>query len=355
MVDWERQNFSLSQCTFEENMQQTLVPIKSLDDKSGSSDSSGSSSGKTAGIAVGVVLGVLAVGGAIGAYFFVKKRRYNKITPDQAHGADSPPPDEVIRQGYDKGELDTGNDNQRYEMAGSAPRNPTTEDQRTSDWVDEKGNHPGHRRGMAEADGGGVSVPELTGSGSQQKVGVRPLHEMYDPSAPAAELPGDLPSPGELHGSNPTSAASSPGIFGTSRRRSRGSNPTSPVSQTSRRRSFRERLSGRPAASRSSTLDSLPSLESSGRAAPPQESAAAAGSGHSGEPFSPVSRQGTFTPDSVSRRGTFTPEPVSRQGTFDHPSSPRSNPLFSPVSPTTPGPEMNRLFDRSRGPGRQDR
>jgi len=342
-VDWERRNFSLSQCTFKENMQQTLVPIKSMDSKSGSGSSGGSSTGKTAGIAVGVVVGVLAIGGAIGAYFFLRHKRYKKISSEQSRGHDSPPRDEAIRQGYVKGELDTGEENQRYEMAGSAPSPRKPEEHGSPGWVDEKGNHPGQRSGMAEADGGGVSVPELTGSASQQRMALRPLHEMYDPSAPAAELPGDHPLTGELHGSNPTSAASSPGIFS---RRNRGSNAGSPITQTSRRRSFRERLSGR----RASTIDSLPSLESPARGAPSppiNDGAAAIGSGHSGEPFSPVSR-----------RGTFSPEPVSRQGTLDAFSSPRtnSNPLFSPVSPTSPSPEMSRgLFERLRGPDKQGR
>jgi len=311
----------------------------SIDTKS---SSGGSSTGKTAGIAVGVVVGVLAIGGAIGAYFFLRHKKYKKISSEQSRRHDSPLPDEAIRQGFEKGELDTGFDNQRYEMAGSTPDHSKPKDQGSPGFVDEKGNYPGNRSGMAEADGGGVSVPELTGSASQQRFALRPLHEMYDPSAPATELPGDQPSTGELHGSNPTSAASSPGIFA---RRNRGSNPASPISQTARRRSFRERLSGRP----TSTIDSLPSLESPARGGAPsppaKDGAAAIGFGHSGEPFSPVSRQGTFTP-----------EPVSRQGTLDNFPSPRSNhsnPLFSPVSPTSPSPRMNRgMFERLRGPGK---
>lgn len=318
-------------------MQKTLVAIKSVDDDSGSG---GSSSGKTAGIAVAVVVGVLAIGSAIGIFFYLRRRKYNKISSEQSHGDEPDATGNVISQGYSKGELGTGTENQRYEMPGSGPAPPNPEDQVTSEWVDEKGHQPGNR--MAEADGGGVSVPELTGSASQRAVGVRPLHEMYDPSAPAAELPGDLPSPGELHGSNPTTPASSPGIFA---RRNRGSNAASPISQTSRRRSFRERLSGR----RVSTIDSLPSLDSPAHGAPSPPTredavagaAAAVGTGHSGEPFSPVSRADTFTP-----------EPVSREGTVDGFPSPRSNnsnPLFRPVSPTSPSPEMNRgVFERLR-------
>lgn len=209
---------------------------------------------------------------------------------------------------------------------------------------------------MAEADGGD-SVPEI-GSSSQHRGPLKPLHEMYDPSAPAIELPGDAPRAGELQGSNPSSAAPSPGMFGL---RSRSSNPGSPVSHSSthRRRSFRERFSTRPAASRSSTLDSLPSLTSStgGGPLPPPKDEVLAGSGHSGEPFSPVSRQGAFTPDPISRQGTFTPDPVSRQGTFGMEGAEGEREgaggLRSPVSPSSP--EVNRgLFERIRA-GRQGR
>lgn len=320
-------------------MQQTLVAINPVDDDS---DSGGSSSGKTAGIAAGVVVGVLAIAGAIGIFFFLRRRKYNKISSEQSHNDEPDATEEVIRHGYDKGELGTGTENQRYEMPGSGPAPPDLADQVTSEWVDEKSHQPGNL--MAEADGGGVSVPELTGSASQRAVAMRPLHEMYDPSAPATELPGDAPSPGELHGSNPTSPASSPGIFAR-RNLNRGSNAASPISQTSRRRSFRDRLSGR----RASTIESLPSLDSPAHGAPSPPTrddaaaaaAAAVGSGHSGEPFSPVSRADTFTP-----------EPVSREGTVDGFPSPRSNnsnPLFSPVSPTGPSPEMNRgVFERLR-------
>ena len=341
-VDWERQNFSISQCVFQENAPSTLVAIKSSNSTS-SSGSGGSSTGKTAGIAVGVVLGVLIIVGAICALFFLKRKRDGKKGGRKLD--DSPSPDEIIRQGFDKGELGTGADNERYEVEGSGPNQPKQEE--PAEWVDEKARHPGHGASMAEADAGGVSVPEL--GSSRQGVPMRPLHEMYDPSALAIELPGDHPSTGELQGSNPNSPMPSPGIFA----RSRGSVTGSPVSHSSltKRRSLRDRLIGRPQASRTSTVDSLPSLTSSAGAAPspaPHDDILA-GAGHSSEPFSPVSRQGTFTPDSMSRAGTFTPDPVSRQGT----ASPRgTNPILSPVSPTTPEVSRSGRFAKFRGPSK---
>ena len=320
-------------------MPSTLVAIKSANSTS-NSDSGGSSSGKTAGIAVGVVLGVLLIAGAISAYFLLKRRKYRKISAKKETD-DSPTNEEVIRQGYDKGELGTGADNQRYELTGSGPNAPKQEE--PAEWVNEKASHPGHGSSMAEVDAGGVSVPEL--GSSRQQGPMRPLHEMYDPSAPAIELPGDHPNPGELQGSNPNSPIPSPRLLG---RRSRGSKPGSPVSQslTPRRRSWLERLHGRPEASRASTVDSLPSQMSSNGGAPsPAPPNDEAGAGHSGEPFSPVSRHGTFTPDPVSRQGTFTPDPISRQGT----GSPRG--ILSPVSPTSPEAQRGR-FAEFRGPSK---
>lgn len=326
-------------------MSQNLVPIASIDDKSSSSTSSGSSTGKTAGIAVGVIIGVLVIASAIGAYFFYRYKQNKRDTNDKALSDGSNPKENFIRQGYDKGELPTGNDNQRYEMLGSDPSQPKPPEPLVSPWVNEKANHPGAGPDMAEVDSGHVSVPELTGS-QQRGVGHRPLHEMQDPSVPPTELPGDHPQAGELHGSNPTS----PRVFA---RRSRRSNAASPVSHSSstKRRSWRERLSGRPEASRSSTLDSLPSLTSSTGASPPAapKEEVPVGSGHSGEPFSPVSRQGTFSPDPVSRQGTFSLDPVSRQGNFK--SDNASNQLFSPVSPSSP--ETNRgMFERFEEPSK---
>ena len=352
-VDWERQNFSLSQCTFNEDMSQTLVPITSVDYKESSASSGGSSSGRTAGIAVGVVVGVLLVAGAIGAFFYRRHKKAQQKADDKpAEGAN--PKEGLISQGYAKGELGTDNEYQRFEMDAPLPGQPKPEEPQLPDWANEKANFPGHRSDMAEVEGGQVSPPEL--SSHQRGFPLRPLHEMQDHSAPPAELQGDHPEARELQGSNPPSATSSPGLFG---RRSRRSNPGSPVSNSSsvQRRSFRDRLSSRPAPSRNATGDSVPSLESSAgaalgpsAAAPPapappqrQEEPPPVGHGHSGEPFSPVSRQGTFSPDPISRQGTFSPDPISRQGTFTPENA--SSSVLSPVSPSSPE-TGRRMFGR---------
>lgn len=317
IVDWERQNFSISQCEFSDNMGSTLVAIAST---TSSSDSGGTSTGTKIGIAVGIVIAVIVIAAAIAAFFILKKKKAKRRAAEKSKD-DYTHPDENIRRGFDKGELGTSIDNQRYEMAGSDPKHAESDRGGSpSQWVDEKARYPGDRSHLAEVEGGSVSVSELPGPRAQGAYFAVPFHEMYDPSAPAAgpvELPAELPKP-ELQGSNPTSAASSP-----------RQKPTSMAN----RRSFRERWSKRPEPSRSSTMDSLPSPASASASAPSPPPRPQRDTVSSSEIFSPVSREGTFTPENGG------------------PSSVRSRESlpFSPVSPTSP--EVGRRF-RFQGIGR---
>lgn len=307
IVDWERQNFSISQCEFSANMGTTLVAIDSASSSSGSGDTS---TGTKIGIAVGVVIAVIVIAAAIATFFILKKKKAKQRAAEKAKD-DYTLPDETIRAGFAKGELGTGIDNQRYEMAGSDPKHAESDRGGSpSQWVDEKARYPGDRANMAEVEGGSVSVSELPGQRGQGGYFAVPFHEMYDPSALAAgpvELPAEIPKP-ELQGSNPTSAASSP--------------RQKPVSTN--RRSLRDRWSRRPQPSRSSTMDSLPSPASASAPSPPPKTQRYTMS--SSEVLSPVSRQGTFTPENAG------------------PSSPRSRESlpFSPVSPSSP--EVGRKF-----------
>jgi len=297
IVDWERRNFSISQCEFSDNMGSTLVAIDSATSSSGSG---GTSTGTKVGIAVGIVVAIIVITVAVGAFFFIKKRKDRQRKGEKVQ-AEDPHADETIRQGFAKGELGTGIDNQRYEMAGSDPNQGKSESHGSpSGWIDEKARYPGDRSGIPEVEGGSVSVSELPNRGGYFARG--PLHEMYDPSAQAAgpvELLADLPSPGELQGSNPPSAASSPRV--------------KPVS--SNRRSIRDRWSKRPQPSRSSTMETLPSSASASAPSPPPKPQRS--TTESSEVFSPVSRQ-----DTPNNAG-----PSSFQ---------RSSQPFSPVSPASP-------------------
>ena len=212
-MDWEHQNFSLSSCIFAENSPQSLVAIAS------STSSSSSSGSSKVGIAVGVTVGVVVlIAAAIAAFFVIRRRKRRQAV---AAGKNYEDPSEKIRQGFAKGELGAGHDNQRYEMAGSDPhQTKKTDDNDIPGWVNEKANYPGDRAGMVEADGGdGSARAELGGPVVAHAHGnngstVRPLHEMHDPhSQPTFELPAD--TPGELQGSTPGSSV-----------------PASPVSST---------------------------------------------------------------------------------------------------------------------------
>lgn len=301
-------------------MQQNLMPIMS--NATSSSSGSGSSKGKTVGIAVAVVVIVLGVAGALGWIFWRKHQKSKKA----AKGVETPP-DEVVRQGFAKGELDTGNDNQRFEMPGSEPVKPPQANHTTNGWVNEKASYPGDRSGMAEIEGGGVSsTSELPLSQRHQMHG---FHEMFDPSAPLmapVELPGVIPQPREMQGSTPASPASS----GRPSARSPLISPRSPSSQPSRPRSWKNRFS-RPQPSRTSTQESIPS-QVSAPTTPPKPSRGPS-SAPPTEVFSPVSRHGT---------GTF-------RSDNEGPASPRAGPILSPVSPDD-SPRPNRsMFERLRG------
>ena len=300
-MDWERSNFSISQCVFNDNMQQNLVAIKSIADSTNTTTSSNtksdgkSSSGRTIGIVVAVVVVVvLAVCGAV--LFLVVKRRKKRREAEEAErsrnrGED---PADAIRQGFAKAELDTNFDHARYEMGG-----PDVIDQKgeklPAEW--EKGNtqYRGEWSVMAEAPGDGVTVPEL----ASRRITLKPLHEMYDPSVTPVELPADMPR--ELPGS--------PFLFPTSN--SAASSPRSGLADPSPA----DRPLGTAPSSRSSAQPSLIDAHH-GRTRPPRTS-----SRH---------QRSAPSPPSQSPRGI---SPPSRSKT----SSARVNELFSPISPLNDG------------------
>lgn len=301
IVDWEHSSFSISQCVFNDNMQQNLIAIKPIADSANkttpSNTKAGGSpgSGKTVGIVVAVVVVVvLAVCGAV--LFFIMKRRKRRQKAEEARRNKKPEvdPAEAVRQGFAKAELDTDFDHARYEMGG-----PDVIEQKAetppAEWVNEKAKYPGDRSFVAEAPGAAVTIPEL----ASRRIMLRPLHEMYDPSSTPVELPAD--SPRELPGSppplpTPNSAVSSPTIRSVNH---------SPV----------DRSVGSSPLNRSSVQPS-PVDRHLGRTPPPRSSSR---------------RQYVApSPPSQSSRGTSSP---SRSRT----SSARANEVFSPISPLADG------------------
>ena len=260
-VDWERQNFSISECIFPDNMQENLVAIQSPSDMT---SSGGSSTGKTVGIAVGVVLGVLVIAAAVGVYLWKRHKAKRQSEKEKAEKSKMLDDERDIerRQGF-KPELSV---HQRFEMHGCTPQEAKAEAEAAqAQWIDEKARYPGERSGMAEVAGGDV-LSELP---SSHQGPLRPFQELYDPSAPPAELPGDPVGVRELEGSTPP--LSSQTSFSSSRRRSSNRNnaiPGSPLSQSSGRLS----LANRVRAKRQSR-DATPSLDTTAPTPPPKPAA----------------------------------------------------------------------------------
>lgn len=340
-VDWERQNFSISECLFSEPMQQTLVAIQSPNTTS----SAGSSTGKTVGIAVGVVVGVFAIAAAIGAFLWRKhraKRESEKEKAEKAKILDNDM-DDQHRQGF-KQELGVDNEYQRFEMQGSTPEEVKAKAEAAqAQWIDEKARYPGERSGMAEVAGGYVSRSEVAAGDvlrpelpSSQGGPLRPYHELYDPSAPPAELPGDSMGVGEMEGSIP--ALSNQTSFSSFRRRpSNRNNPGSPLSQSSGRLSLMNRVSR----GKRQSHDSIPSLYTTAPTPPPKPAAGLSSPPPSARPtskripssdiYSPLSNEDMTSSGNAGTAGL------------------RGNNVFSPTSPASPEANRGGIWSRMTG------
>ncbi|KAL8871318.1 MAG: hypothetical protein Q9174_002822 [Haloplaca sp. 1 TL-2023] len=198
-VDWERGNFSLSQCLFDpDKTEEELITIRSVNATT-VEDEDISNKSTIIATGVGIAVGIVLLASAIGTFIVVRRRRQRRQTatsPAEDHDDEA----EKIRQGFAKAELDTDLSHTRFEIGSSGNSSGPTS---VNEWVDEKGRHPGLH---AELVGDGSRV-ELTGGEptaselATHKVFSGPYHEMYDPSVPPAELPADLPP--ELAGSPP--------------------------------------------------------------------------------------------------------------------------------------------------------
>lgn len=211
-MDWERKNFSLSQCIFKDNSPQKLVAIEAAPVASTSvvpTPKASSGHGKTVGIAVGVTVSVVVVAILVAVGFCLRRRR------KPAAKADSSKPHENlanVQQRSSAKELNA-KENAIYEVEGSGhPRNVQTNTPRPlPPWAPEKGSFPGDMTEMTEEQG----VPDL--SQSEPLLGLVP--EMYGSPTSPVELPAT--SLGELPDSRITRNVSSAGSS-SSNRRSRG-------------------------------------------------------------------------------------------------------------------------------------
>jgi hypothetical protein len=104
IADYERGNFSLSQCTFVPGTPSNIVTIKSIADATSSADGSSTTSGSSnpsnksgiSGGAIGgiVVAAVVMIAGLFGLLFFLRKNRkwpFN-LPPAKLHGSDADSP-----------------------------------------------------------------------------------------------------------------------------------------------------------------------------------------------------------------------------------------------------------------------
>ncbi|KAL8918124.1 MAG: hypothetical protein Q9172_005551 [Xanthocarpia lactea] len=264
-VDWERQNFSISQCSFNPDIsQQKLVPIQSVNGSTTDTGQQGATSnGTIIGVAVGVAVAVVLIFGGVATFFITRRRRQRQQGAEgMAKGEDDQA--EKIRQGFAKAELDTDPNHAVYEMgdpkvhlhAGRPQDSTSGEAKDPASHIELMGDGS-----MAEMNGSEQLASEL----SSYKGFSGPYHEMYDPSAPPVEMPAvssqelpavspqELPavSPPELPGSPlPTvsrSSNSSSGVFRSANMspvdRSTGS---SPKNQPSRGQPPSQRRPARP-------------------------------------------------------------------------------------------------------------
>ncbi|MCJ1368507.1 hypothetical protein MMC16_007651 [Acarospora aff. strigata] len=114
VVDWERHNFSISQCVFQDPNPQHIVAIPPV----GATDSptapqrGGLSTGATVAIAVAVVFVTLAlIAVALAILFVRRRRRRNSVAPPIPEKPEKPPPTPVPEpEEYRKPELDANNE-----------------------------------------------------------------------------------------------------------------------------------------------------------------------------------------------------------------------------------------------------
>ncbi|KAL8782220.1 MAG: hypothetical protein Q9213_005586 [Squamulea squamosa] len=291
-VDWERQNFSISQCSFDPNIsQQKLVSIHSVQNATTVTERQGATSnGTIIGIAIGVAVAVVLIVGGIAAFFIIQKRKRKRQRAEATtEGSDEEA--EKIRQGFAKAELDTDSDHARYEMGDpKADLYAQTPQDSTNGEVKHPASHAELMGDQtAEMSGSGQLVPEL----SSYKGFSGPFHEMHDPSAPPVELPATLPQElpaSPLPTASPSSNSSSM-IF-------RSANESSPVHEPSRRQhTSRHRPAQRPKLAPSGveserSHSSAPSSSAQVSRGPSSPEWSGASSPREQGPFSPISPVG---------------------------------------------------------------
>lgn len=166
IADYERRNFSISQCTWAPNAQQHVVPINSLTESPPppSPKAHKLSGGAIAGIIIGSITGFLAL--SLLAYFFIWRKLFRK----HAH---TPSKDDES-----KGEVDSSD--------ASSPKMP----EMTGNNKQPKHEIDGSPHLGLELDGKRLPGHELGGSKVEHELnGTKTEHELESGQVGAAEMP----------------------------------------------------------------------------------------------------------------------------------------------------------------------
>ena len=338
LVDYERNNFSISQCSFQDGESQKLIGIPPVPSSNPSNSTNATTPGNTEtstnhsaiviGGAVGASVLVVAIVISIVGFLLFKrrraKRREEKAKADLAKAEDEAA--ERVRLGFDKAELGTAG-HARYEMGGSEIPGPSL-----PPLAKEKADYFDDRTDKHELIASNVQFELHEQKGS--------VYEMYDSSAVPVELPADMPR--EMPAAFPSRRSSA---LTPSFQSARGTPPphASPFNDPPEQISSRSPVSGRSSGhlspvdrrmgptppTRSSTLRSLPFP-------PPSPN-------HSG-PSSPTDRSLNASPPSD---GIFSPiSPIIGSEDGLSPPSRRPSPSLS-QSPPLPSPEGSSRSRRS--------
>lgn len=211
-MDWERSNFSLSQCLFIENSQQKFFAIDANSANGTSSDitataKSSSNHGKTIGIAVGVTIPLVVIACIFAVFVYLqRKKRPPPVEPKPIDSEEAPPL--AVPRGDPK-ELDAEK-TAIHELPGG-PQNQTKRSPHVPPWVvqnDDSGRDQSEMGDLA----GNQAGPGL----SPSEPLLASVHEMHGSQTIPFELQAD--SRGELAGSPVIRKASSGGASSLRRR-----------------------------------------------------------------------------------------------------------------------------------------
>lgn len=200
-MDWERGDFSLSQCSYVDDSPQKIVAIAAPSkspDASETSNSRSSSQGQKIGIGVGVgvALAVVFIGVIVWFLFYRRRKRQNTLRENkkpEGHQA------EVSRSEYEKAELNTDNDHAIHEKGdfdNDRRRGQPKILASQRSWGGDEELLSGSTSAIGE-----LSAERAPGGLSSSEPLLGRVHELQGRPATPSELPAEQPS--ELPGSSP--------------------------------------------------------------------------------------------------------------------------------------------------------